>query len=236
MRSLASSLRTLKQHAMSKSPTSNPPSSIVILVLGQTGAGKSYFINKLLAEAGSKHHVQVGEQQSSCTSDITPVTASGLTSKHPTSKGCPLVVVDTPGFDNTLVSDRDICDRVEVWLTESCRDGTVLGGIIYIYDISQDRPSAPARVNSNLQMLREVLRQPELMGKVVLVTSKWDRVMCGDLETKEKDLSSKHWAFVVKAGARIVRFEAKKEGASARSIVDSLLELLEQPADTMPLW
>ncbi|KAF6749493.1 P-loop containing nucleoside triphosphate hydrolase protein [Ephemerocybe angulata] len=203
-----------------KPRTLKPTANIVIPVMGATGSGKSYFINKLLEATGNNDRVEVGRELASCTSKINPIKIKGLTSKYPTLKGRDVTIVDTPGFDDSVVSDFEIVKRIATWLKKSCERGSVLGGVLYLHDMSQDRFSGATR--RNLDHFNLLCGEP-CLRKAVILTTKWGGADGRDFEKIETDLQANHWATMIQKGARTSRLDAKDECASARSIVDSLL-------------
>ena len=111
--------------------------------MGATGAGKSTvsvhckaysnggadvrlkFINFLLDAIGhGRQRVKVGDQLASCTFDLESVVIEGQATpgKVVTVNGNDqyrIVIVDTPGFDDTTASDFEILKRIARWLQES---------------------------------------------------------------------------------------------------------------------
>ena len=86
-----------------------------------------------------------------------------------------LYLVDTPGIDNTDISDGDVLERIAAWLSEIYRDGVKLTGIIYLHRISDDH------------LARSTLRSLAMVGKLVglkymrnvaLLTTRWEEVSC----------------------------------------------------------
>jgi hypothetical protein len=72
------------------------------------------FINYLL----DKDFVKVGYELTSCTTSLTSVKLEP--SDPPKNlKGQRVVVVDTPGFDDTEVGDAEILRRIATWLEVS---------------------------------------------------------------------------------------------------------------------
>ncbi|RXW22538.1 hypothetical protein EST38_g3317 [Candolleomyces aberdarensis] len=198
---------------------------IVIPIMGASGAGKSSFINHLLDHLGStRERVQVGEQLVSCTSQLESVIIDGLTDYWKRIKGHRIVLVDTPGFDDTYLGDFVILQRIASWLAESYRKKMVLGGVVYLHDISQDRFSGTAR--RNLEMFNQLCGD-SVLDKVVLVTSKWAKVVGRNLEKREGELKKNHWNTMLDGGARVERLVAGREGESAWRIVYSVLDRVE---------
>lgn len=122
------------------------PRDIVIPVMGPTGAGKSTFINAVLGQEG---RMPVGHKLSSCTAQLDYAVVDPKFIHYPKSlEGCRVVMVDTPGFDDTYEGDAEILKRIAEWLEKSYHDhAVVLAGVIYLHDISHDRFSGTARRN-----------------------------------------------------------------------------------------
>ena len=71
------------------------------------------FINNLVGE----DVVAVGQTMESCTADITEVVVE--IPNNPFFNGRRLIVVDTPGFDDTKGDDLEILRRIALWLASS---------------------------------------------------------------------------------------------------------------------
>ncbi|CAA7263278.1 unnamed protein product [Cyclocybe aegerita] len=139
--------------------TPQSPKSIVVLLMGCTGAGKSHFINTAFG-----HNVAlVSESQISTSLEIKHYPLS--TSQHPHLS---LVLVDTPGLDHISASDSAILKVIVKRLRELCSSTASFGGIIYLHDITQARLSASSSLMS-------YIRSPEPAGHLLLTTTKWDR-------------------------------------------------------------
>ena len=58
--------------------------------------------------------VEVGHDLDSCTASIRHVIIP-----HPTDEGRRIILVDTPGFDDTYTPDVEILKRISLWLARS---------------------------------------------------------------------------------------------------------------------
>lgn len=99
----------------------------------------------------------------------------------------------------------------------------VLGGVIYLHDISQDRFSGTAK--KNLQMFSYLCGDAAL-DKVVLVTSKWGRLPVENgIEygrRREEELRGIHWKSMIEKGSKVRSFRDSRQ--SAWDVVDLFLE------------
>ncbi|KAJ2932714.1 hypothetical protein H1R20_g4381, partial [Candolleomyces eurysporus] len=92
---------------------------IVIPIMGTTGAGKSSFINSLLRQVGNRRRFEVGSALASCTNHLESVVIEGQTNNWKRIRGHRIVIVDTPGFDDTYTGDYETLQRIARWLEES---------------------------------------------------------------------------------------------------------------------
>jgi len=85
-------------------------------VMGQMGSGRSTFVKSLLSGTGLEKQVKIGEggDLELCTNDIQPFPTPILTSARSR-----LVIVDTPGLDDTNEDDSVITSRIVDWLASS---------------------------------------------------------------------------------------------------------------------
>ncbi|KAF8064983.1 P-loop containing nucleoside triphosphate hydrolase protein [Lyophyllum atratum] len=185
---------------------------IVILVMGEIGAGKSTFINSLLGNA----RMEVGHRLTSCTSRLQFSVVESVESPHPALKGYRVIIVDTPGFSDTYEGDAEILRRIVAWLKES---KAVLGGVIYLHDISCTRASL-GTARRNLEMFKHLCGEAAL-SKVVLGTTKWARVPQSDGEGREDELEAIHWKPMLDKGSKMCRFKDTRE--SAMEFINTIL-------------
>jgi len=103
-----------------------------------------------------------GHGLESQTSDIQPVRAN-----HPVT-GDPVVLVETPGFDDSVKSDVEILTMIADWLMKTYKGKLNLARIIYLHRIVDNRMSGSLK--KNLQMFQCLCGQ-EAMSNVVIVTT-----------------------------------------------------------------
>ncbi|KAJ3544808.1 hypothetical protein NMY22_g2656 [Coprinellus aureogranulatus] len=174
---------------------------IVIPVMGPTKAGKSSFLNRL---AGSRTF-EVGGRLASCTSSIgSLVLSANMVPAHLLQDlgSRRIVLVDTPGFDDTHMGDEEVLNRIVNWLTSSYRKGMRVGGVLYLHDISRD--GFPGSSFRNLKMFRKLCGS-RAMDRVLFITTKWDR-LTGDIAQgmeRVKELKSDFWNEMLELGATV---------------------------------
>ena len=132
--------------------------------------------------------------------------------RFPDMKNHRTIAVDTPGFDNEHVRDDEIKGRITDWLTASYRKGMILGGIICLHDISQDKLY---RSNATDQIIATFnhLSGGAALDKVVLATTKWAKLPESDGSRRENELKSVHWKEMVDKGLQVRRFMSKQDSA-----------------------
>ncbi|KDR69845.1 hypothetical protein GALMADRAFT_255666 [Galerina marginata CBS 339.88] len=174
--------------------------------MGPTGAGKSYFINTVLKNS----KMRVGTDLDSCTDEVAIGYIENLEELgYRYLKDRRIVLVDTPGFDDTNKDDYEILEKIATWLKQSNKRGAKIGGVIYLHDITNDRFSGTAR--RNLKLFQDLCGDDALQN-AVLATTKWSR-RTGDSEKHHQQLVTKHWKSLIDRGARVYRFDQGYESA-----------------------
>ncbi|KAH6718625.1 P-loop containing nucleoside triphosphate hydrolase protein [Leptodontidium sp. MPI-SDFR-AT-0119] len=181
----------------------------IILVMGVTGVGKSTFIKHA---TGS--NVEVGHGQSSCTADVKCF-------QIPQTN---VYLMDTPGFDDTYISDADILKEIATSLVDAFNDKAEIQGALYIHPVIEARMRGSGR--KNLIMFRKVLGMKG-MRNVRLVTTKWSQVDPDKGREREEELCQKEefWQPLLAAGASAVRFDDSMESA-----IEIIKPLIHGPA------
>ncbi|KAK7739030.1 hypothetical protein SLS53_005928 [Cytospora paraplurivora] len=178
----------------------------MILVMGITGSGKSYFINRL---SGQKI-VDEGADLTSCTQKCQLVPMDiGLTKT---------LFIDTPGFDDTARTDAEILAEITTILTLQHETGILLKGIIYIHRISDIRFGRSAV--KTLEIFQKLCGKDALKN-VLLVTSRWQDIDQQTGVERERQLREKFWSFMLRSGSNMSRFHGDRD--SAVGLVSQLL-------------
>ncbi|KAG6811110.1 hypothetical protein H0H92_008957 [Tricholoma furcatifolium] len=172
---------------------------IVIPVMGPTGAGKSTFINTVVG----RNATTVGHDLKSQTAQLQHIII-----RHPNDMTRRIVIVDTPGFDDTYVSDSEILRRIAVWLARSYSANMKLAGVIYLHEISQTRMLGTAR--KNLDMFNKLIGE-DATKNIVLATTKWSEIPEEVGERREEQLRDRHWKWMLDLGAKLGRFTGSSE-------------------------
>lgn len=136
-----------------------------------------------------------------------------------------VILVDTPGFNDTHRSDTEILTALADWMKSSYQDKMFLSGIIYLHAISDTRMTHSSL--QNLRMFRKLVGDHNLKN-VILATTKWSVTPLEDGLRREKDLTSEKgfWNTMMAAGSVVRQFE--NSAASAQSLVEEILHLQEK--------
>ncbi|KAL4252926.1 G domain-containing protein, partial [Pleurotus pulmonarius] len=158
-----------------------------------------------------------GHNLESCTSKVQPIRIT--TGTHN------VILVDTPGFDDTNMSDTRVLGMIADWLLETYNNQVKLAGIIYMHRISDNRMAGTPL--KNLKMFAQ-LCGTGAAERVILVTTMWGRVKQDVGAKREDELKSKFWKDMIDKKAKVARFEASFE--SAWAIIGRVYEPLEREA------
>jgi hypothetical protein len=189
---------------------------IVIAVMGVTGSGKSSFVSLF-----TNGDVPIGHSLESCkypSVTVLPPARHGIPDISPTGNlgtseiqpyRCPigpirLILIDTPGFDDTYKSDTEVLREIAGYLSLAYSNQVKLAGIVYLHRITDPRIQGSAM--RNLRMFKKLCGNDSL-GNVVLATTWWDRVDPDIGVTREKELidTEDFWGGMIKNGSRVFR-------------------------------
>ncbi|KAF9440912.1 hypothetical protein P691DRAFT_816432 [Macrolepiota fuliginosa MF-IS2] len=177
--------------------------------MGPTGAGKSTFISTAIGrDIGIDHSLR------SSTSRMSAIRVTIMDMQ--------VVLVDTPGFDDTHLSDLDVLKMVSDWLQRTFEKGLKLSGILYMHRISDNRMARTS--TKSLNMFRRLCGE-ENFKKVILTTTMWpdtsDREATSAALDREGELKRTYWLDMIKGGSRTLWFENTQK--SAWRILDELI-------------
>lgn len=170
----------------------------MIVVMGVTGSGKSYLINRL----AGRQVVAEGCTLDSCTQDCQMVPANIGNSK--------VMLIDTPGFDDPERPDADILSDIARVLAAQYNLGFELKGIIYIHRITDVRYAGSSI--KTFEIFKRICGE-EALKNVLLVTSRWNEVDEATGADRERELRERIWAYMLGHGSCMSRFHGDRSSA-----------------------
>jgi len=133
------------------------------------------------------------------------------------------VLVDTPGFDDTYLSDRDVLEKISEWLASSYRAGTKLSAIIYLHRISDPRMQGSAL--RNFTVFKKLCGE-DCFRSVFLCTTFWDMFKRNPqiAEAREMELETKEefWGGMISRGSKVCR--VPDDQGSARQLLCAMVQ------------
>jgi hypothetical protein len=129
-------------------------------------------------------------------------------------------LVDTPGFDDTTRTDREVLDDIATWLGTAYSFDIKLAGILYLHRVTDIKMGGVA--SSNLRMFKKLCGE-RFYPRVTLVGTMWDVVDRATAEARETELKRKDdfWGRMIKGGSQVRRHWNTRE--SAMDILDGLI-------------
>ncbi|KIM49709.1 hypothetical protein M413DRAFT_114611 [Hebeloma cylindrosporum] len=210
--------RTYKTELVQASKLAND--DIIIAFTGPTGSGKSQIIDTLTGQQGQR----AKRSLESVTKDLE---ASRILDHE--KYGSRVVLVDTPGFDDSSRTDALILELLDEWLRKTYEKRVLLSGIVYTHRITD--PRMPGTPHRNLLVFSELTGRKGTKN-VVLATTMWDRLHPtkenGLGDRREGALKKEYWNLMIYHGAAVDRFLNTSD--SAWSIVDNIVNKDEQKA------
>ena len=206
-------------------PVFQVPVKQLIFVMGVTGVGKSTFIQYCTGQ-----HVDIGDNLKPCKpSNASMRSPSPLTHVFAGTKkvetyqipGTDIYLLDTPGFDDPVMSDTEILQNITSFLEDCRADDVQIMGALYIHPITETKMKRSGL--TNLLMFRKIVGKDN-MHNIRLVTTKWTHEPRDRHESNEHQLatSEEYWKPLLDAGAEMVRFE--DSWASAMEILRPLVQ------------
>jgi len=173
---------------------------LIIAVMGATGTGKSTFVN-----LASGSQLPVGTGLLSCTSSVQTAGPFQLFGRE-------VILIDTPGFDDSTRGDMDILRSIASYLEATYRRSQKLSGVIYMHRISDFKMGGVSR--RNFGMLRSLCGESTLKN-ILIVTNMWGDVALDVAERRERELASDDLLFkpVLDKGATMARHHGSLQSA-----------------------
>jgi hypothetical protein len=174
--------------------------------MGATGSGKTTFIN-----IASGSDLRVGMGLESCTNEVQTSQSFMLDGKR-------VVLIDTPGFDDTTKSDTDVLKMIAAYMQTMHKQEKLLSGVIYMHRISDIRVGGTSR--RDFTMFQELCGK-EAYKNVLMVTNMWgeanEDALAREQELRDKDIFFKP---ILDNGALLLRHMNDQE--SAHKIIQNL--------------
>jgi hypothetical protein len=118
-------------------------------------------------------------------------------------------LIDTPGFDDTVMTDSTLLEDIADWLSKAYTRGIRLNGIIYLHPIAHNRMQG-----SSLACLRifQKICGTHISSAIILGSTMWDKVDSQTGQRRETELveTPEFWGEMVEAGSRTFRFQGNQ--------------------------
>ncbi|KAI0091155.1 hypothetical protein BDY19DRAFT_856343, partial [Irpex rosettiformis] len=189
-------------------------------VMGPTGSGKTTFVN-----LASKSDLRVGATLQSCTDQI-QLSKRFLVREKNSDKQRSVVLVDSPGFDDTEKSDSDILGILCEYLASQYTQKRLLHGVIYIHRITDNKMTGTSI--RNFQAYQELCGVNALSNSAI-ITTMWSRIdpLLGNRYEQELRSKDKFFKPAIDYGAKFIRHLDTE--ASAHDIIRELLSEESKP-------
>jgi len=110
------------------------------------------------------------------------------------------------------------CDIAKTHDEIRYKQKAVIGGVIYLHDITHDRFTSSAR--QNLEIFRRLCGADSL-GKIIIGTTKWDRLIDSkDGEKHEADMKGKYWEPMIAGGTKVHQIRSDSPWGLVKDILE----------------
>ncbi|KAF9533580.1 hypothetical protein CPB83DRAFT_482184 [Crepidotus variabilis] len=195
------------------------PNDKLVVFVGPSGCGKSNLIDWIVGDNEPKWS----------NNSIVPTAYTeprAVRTIHPLTKETSLVLVETPGIDD---SDDDSANQVarslKTWLLKHYKKEPCVKAIVYLHRITDNRLTGMA--HQSLRAFRDVCFEQGPGQNIALVSTMWDKIDLHDpkeksvFEFREEELKKNYFANLINQGAVTMRFSN-----DARSAHDTIVGIL----------
>ncbi|KAM0429266.1 hypothetical protein ACHAPT_006480 [Fusarium lateritium] len=178
----------------------------IIWVLGATGSGKSYFLNKLMRSDDRKGYHSLESAPAQC-----QAVQIFLDDQEKRS----ITVIDIPGFDDTNKPQGESLAEMAEFLAIQHVVGVPLLGVLYLHKITENRMTGSSLTYLNL--LQSLIGHDALRN-VILVTTMWNKLRDQDRREavqREQELIDKYWNPMIDKGSYTAQFDGTADSAFA---------------------
>ncbi|TFK19339.1 hypothetical protein FA15DRAFT_760110 [Coprinopsis marcescibilis] len=214
---------------MEKSSVSWIPlqNDLIVVVVGQTGSGKSTIINWIAGDDLASIHHGLTPQ---CTSISPIVIPSGrMFSSH--LQGKRLVLVEVPGFNQGDVDDEDIWSRLRYWVGKNYGPRRRVDAILFIHDISQQRIHTSKNFMNRERYIQILKDAASNLHRLLFLTTFWQIPPIKLDETREKEFLEEFIEDPLSEGALVERLIIEREDAND-FVLSKLLPRIMDPTRT----
>lgn len=136
-----------------------------------------------------------------------------------------MLLIDTPGFNDTFRSETEVLKEIASWLEKTYRNADIkLSGVLYLHALEERRMGGTSL--RSLKMFRQLCGEASL-SNVIMVSTGWGVYQrdgrVSTAEGKEQELMTKKefWQGMIEKGAKTARFEDSQK--SALDIISHLI-------------
>ncbi|KAK5652804.1 hypothetical protein OQA88_9470 [Cercophora sp. LCS_1] len=199
-----------------------PSRPVKVILAGMTGAGKTTF-----ASVASGQRLRVGHGLDPCTQEPQAVKFK-LDNRD-------VILIDTPGFDDTTRSDIEILAETGEWLEkQGFTKNTIFDGLILPHPITEERLDSRME-KQRTRLIQDILGR-EAYKRVIIATTMWGTIAEEYHDTFEEEMGFRKGKGGVRndfhdGGATFVRHDNTQD--SAHRIIRTIVERSARAEETL---